>query len=167
MERFDVYDKNGIFTGRIKRVDERLLPGEYRKHAIVIMKTRDGRYIMQQRSLAARYLPGKWDVTGGGVSSGEDTAQAAVREAREELGIEIDPREMRLFHSEILPWGDDIGGLLDLYGARVDVPEGAIAFDAREVNAVKLVGYDEFAREVAYNKSREFMQALARIEREI
>ena len=46
--------------------------------------TREGKYVVQQRSLRARYYAGKWDMTGGGVRSDETPKEAAVRELSEE-----------------------------------------------------------------------------------
>ncbi len=46
--------------------------------------------LWQQRSEKLSDFPGKWDVSAGGhVNLGETFADAAVREAREEIGIEI------------------------------------------------------------------------------
>ena len=47
--------------------------------------------MIQKRSLNKDRWPGLWDISiCGGVISGETTRDAAVREAREELGIELD-----------------------------------------------------------------------------
>lgn len=165
MEMVDIYTRDGKFTGRTVEKHTPLQPGDYLRHAIVIMKTAEG-YIMQQRSLRARHFPGRWDVTGGGVTSGEAPDAAAAREAMEELGVSIRPEDMRLMHTEIMPWGEDTGGILYLYAARTSVPEGGFRIAEREVNAVKLVPYGEFCKEISYNKTPGFMAAVARTERE-
>ncbi|MBQ8985031.1 NUDIX domain-containing protein [Candidatus Saccharibacteria bacterium] len=46
--------------------------------------------LWQQRAMGIRNFPGKWDVSAGGhVNFGESFGEAAVREAMEEIGVEI------------------------------------------------------------------------------
>lgn len=167
MEMRDLYLRDGTFTGTTIEKHTKLQAGQYVLHAIVIMKTNDGQYIMQQRSLKAKYSPGEWDVTGGGVAAGETTAQAAVREAEEELGVKIDPEKLVHMLREITLWGEDYGMICDTYAARVDLPEGGFSIAEREVNDVKCVGFEEFLNTVTYNKTPEFHDMLVRVEEEV
>ena len=75
MEFVDIFDKEGrLIRENVPKHDEKR-PGEFRKHVLIIMKTSDspapgqgeGMYVVQQRSLKAKYYAGKWDMTGGGV----------------------------------------------------------------------------------------------------
>ena len=49
---------------------------------------RDGRVLLAQRGRAP--LAGLWSLPGGGVETGETLEQAALRELREEVGVEAD-----------------------------------------------------------------------------
>lgn len=49
---------------------------------------RDGR-VLAGRRLAPAAVRGGWEFPGGSVEPGESAAEAAVREAREELGVEV------------------------------------------------------------------------------
>ncbi|MCY4448013.1 MAG: NUDIX hydrolase [Chloroflexi bacterium] len=49
-----------------------------------------GEVLLVRRSPAARYYPDVWDLFGGHVEAGESLEEALRREAREELGIEIE-----------------------------------------------------------------------------
>jgi len=162
-EMSDIFDENDVYTGITVPKHTPLLPGQFKRHAVVILKTGDG-YIMQQRSLRARYFPGRWDVTGGGVMAGEAPADAAVREAGEELGVTA--HAPRLFHREKIHWENGTGAELYVYAARAEIPAGGMIIDPMEVNDVKIVGFDEFCREISFNKTAEFMEAMARIEAE-
>ena len=93
MEMREIFLRDGTPTGRVVPKHTPLTDGEYLLHAVVILVTDEGKYVMQQRSLKARWHAGRWDVTGGGVSAGETSAQAAVREAYEELGIAVKPED--------------------------------------------------------------------------
>ena len=168
MEMREVFLRNGAPTGRIVEKHAQGQSGEYFRHAIVIMRVPDGRYVLQQRSLKARWYPGKWDVTGGGVAAGETPAQAAMREAYEELGVRIDPEGMRHVFSYITDWEDGSGGLLvDMFFAQVNIPAEGFDVDRYEVNDVRLASYEDFAAAIRFNKTDEFMEAVAAIEKEM
>lgn len=165
MEMREIFLRDGTSTGRIVKKHTALADGEYFLHAVVILVTREGQYIMQQRSLKARWHAGRWDVTGGGVAAGETSAQAAAREACEELGVEIRPEDCRFVYREITDWKDDPGGLIvDMYFAYAEVPEGGFRIAEMEVNDVRLVGYDEFVKNIGFNKTPEFLEAIRIIE---
>ena len=160
----DVYTRAGAPTGEIREKHAPSHPGDYFLHAIDILRCSDGRYILQQRSLKLRYYPGVWDVTGGGVDTGETPMQAGIREAREELGLELRPEAMRQIYRYYADWDDGTGLILYVYGCEVELPEGGITPNTYEVNAVKLVTFDEYYDAVMWNKDAGFGAALKAFE---
>jgi 8-oxo-dGTP pyrophosphatase MutT (NUDIX family) len=69
----------------------------------VILVDRQGRFLLQQRELelkkddefghpARGYLKGRWAIPAGYIERGETPHAAAVRELREELGVEVELR---------------------------------------------------------------------------
>ena len=82
MELRDVFARDGVLTGKGIEKGSKIGENEYLYHGHIILKNADGRYLLQKRSLKARYYPGRWDVTGGGVQHGETGAQAAGRARR-------------------------------------------------------------------------------------
>lgn len=80
-----------------------------------LIETVPGRFLVQQR------LPDKsrallWEFPGGKVEAGETDAQALVREAREELGVELEVGEQRF---EVRHAYEDLTVDLHLYAARI------------------------------------------------
>lgn len=80
--------------------NDEVIGAEYRKiatanglrHRIVriFLVRSDGKILLQQRSLDRDDNPGKWDQSvGGHVDEGEDYETAAVREVKEELGVDV------------------------------------------------------------------------------
>lgn len=167
MEMRDVFRRDGTFTGMSIEKHQPMQKGWYLSHAIIILKTEDGGYIMQQRSPKAKHSPGMWDVTGGGVIAGETTAQAAVREAFEELGVTVEPENLCHMLREITEWGEDYGMICDTWAARVKIPEDGFDIAEREVHDVKVVPFCEFLETVTYNKTEAFYRMLERVEAEI
>lgn len=58
-----------------------------------IIQDNEGKVLLAQRGPAAKSQQGRWENMGGGVGEGEDPKAAAVREAREELGVEVSVEE--------------------------------------------------------------------------
>ncbi len=164
MEYRDVYTRDGQPLHLTLEKHAPLQKGWYFRHVIVIMKTEDDRYIMQQRSLKARHSAGKWDVTGGGVLSGETDAEAAAREAKEELGIDLDPADMVPWYHEIWDWENGCGLRVSVLAVRTSVQTLPFDFDRTEVEDVDLVGFDSFYAHVTHNKTDGFKQALISLE---
>jgi 8-oxo-dGTP diphosphatase len=57
--------------------------------AAAILKRPDGRVLLLRRSMIHTTNPGKWCFVTGYVKRDEDPAHAAIREVREELGLEV------------------------------------------------------------------------------
>ncbi len=70
---------------------KRFVQPDGRAHGVVFgLRRADGRWLMVRRAKGCS-LPGKIAFPGGGVEAGESHEEAIVREAREELGIEVRP----------------------------------------------------------------------------
>lgn len=57
--------------------------------ACCIVEDDQGRVLLLQRGDTAPWMPGKWNLPGGGVDEGESPERAAVREAQEEVSIQV------------------------------------------------------------------------------
>jgi len=172
MEYIDIYTRDGKFTGITRPKHDPKKPGEYYRHALIIMKTSDspapgtgeGMYVVQQRSLKARYYAGKWDMTGGAVSSGEEPVISACREVKEELDITVAPEDMKFAFESVTDWDDGTGVILSVFMCRVDVPKDGFKFDPYEVNDVKIMPFSEFLYHVSDHNDEAFCNELRKIE---
>ena len=61
---------------------------------------REGELLIARRAPDATHLPGVWEFPGGKVEAGETPAEACVREAREEVGLEVEVTGAR----DIIAW---------------------------------------------------------------
>ena len=94
MEYLDIYDEHAHKTGRVIVRGTPVKQGEYSMSVHLYIYNYKGEFLLQKRSRNKRSLPGVWSVTCGAVSSGENSTQAGVREAAEEVGLIIRPEDM-------------------------------------------------------------------------
>jgi len=94
-ELFDVVDEHDTVIGQERRAE---VHARKLRHRAVHVLCFDGlgRVFLQRRSLLKDSAPGRWCAScSGHVDSGEDYDAAAVRELREEIGVQVAPGALR------------------------------------------------------------------------
>lgn len=70
-------------------------------HALVIyvclLLVKDNKVLLLKRANTG-YMDGYWHVPGGSLEENESLSHAVTREAQEELGIKVDPAQVKLFY---------------------------------------------------------------------
>ena len=89
-ELWDIYDEAGNKTGRVQRRGDPLTGGDCHLCVHVWIMRPDGRYLLTRRA-PEKSCAGLWECTGGSALAGESSLDAALREAREETGLCLDP----------------------------------------------------------------------------
>lgn len=89
MEIWDAYDRQGAKTGTDLIRGEKIGEGLYHLVCEVVVRHADGEYLLLQRDFRKEAYPGFEEIgAGGSALKGETPLQGAVRELREESGIE-------------------------------------------------------------------------------
>ena len=87
-EIFDLVDEIGQKVGQATRRECHSNPALMHQAVHVLVFDDEGRLFLQKRSRKKDIQPGRWDTSvGGHMQPGENPEQAALREAKEELGI--------------------------------------------------------------------------------
>jgi len=110
MELWNIYDQFRHMTDRIHERGKEMMPGDYHLVVHVWIVNDDGQYLIQRRQPWKIGFPNMWDCSAAGSAiMGDDSEQAAIREAKEEIGIELDmERAERLFTVKFPEGFDDI-----------------------------------------------------------
>ena len=100
MELWDIYDIDRVRTGRVAQrgkpaSEGGLGEGEYHLVVHICVFNGRGQLLLQQRQKDKEGYPNLWDVSAAGSAlAGENSAAAASRELREELGVTAAPADL-------------------------------------------------------------------------
>ena len=110
-ELLDVVDEHDRVTGTATRGEVYRL-GLTHRCVFILVRNPQGRIFVHRRTDTKLFAPGAYDMfVGGVVGAGETYADAAVREAEEELGVSgVEPRPLftYLFRQDRLSWWCDV-----------------------------------------------------------
>lgn len=137
MEYWDIYDINRNKTGKIIKRGERMLEGEYHLVVHVWIKNSNNQFLVQQRSENVKN-PLVWCTASGSAISGEDSYTAAIREVKEELGIDLKKEQGYLFNVDIYE-EDDQKYISDTYLYFIDVDVKQLQLQKEEVKQAKFL----------------------------
>ena len=102
-EIFDIVNERDEVIDRRPRAEVHRLGLKHRAVHVLVFNGR-GEIFLQKRSLNKDTAKGKWDSSSSGhVDSGEDYDACAVRELREEIGLQVAQTPQRLFKIEARP----------------------------------------------------------------
>ncbi len=145
MEYWDIYDKNKQKTGRtMKRNDWCLADDEYHLTVLGVVCRPDGRYLITKRVMTKSWAPGHWEVSGGGVTAGEESYDAVCREVREETGLDVTKAQgdyVFSYHRENPGEGDNY--FVDIYRFVMDFEETDIKIQEAEAAGYLLATKEE------------------------
>ena len=105
----------------------------------IALLSREGRWFLQRRDLAAGHLAGAWEFPGGKIEPGESPEAALMRELREELAWA--PAGMRALEPLTHAYPDRTVILHPFVAAGPDLPRAALAwgwFTAAEAARLKV-----------------------------
>ena len=89
-EIWDVYDGNRRLTGRTHRRRDPLQKGDYHLVVLACLMNSSGEFLITKRAPSKSYA-GMWEFQGGCAVTGDDSLAAAIRESKEEVGLDLKP----------------------------------------------------------------------------
>ena len=144
MELIDLYDENG------NKLDKTYLRGDktrkFNKHehipiVMIFIENSKGEYLIQKTSEEKGHI---YSTTGGHVDSGEDKDDALVREVKEEIGLDINIKDVKYL-------GHLVTGapIRFLYYLKKDIDLSKCNIDKEEVESIRYMDENEINNLIA------------------
>ena len=149
-EYIDIVTKSGRPTGKIALKSEAHKNGWYHNTIHLWLYTSNGEILLQQRSQKKLISPLLWDVSvAGHIDAGESFIEAALRETKEEIGLDLNPNDLKKIGVKLHESSYDNGNIRDyefhqVYIANLKTEISKLKPQEDEVEALKLVNYDQF-----------------------
>ena len=149
MEYIDIFDENNNPTGEIKEKTQAHEDGNFHRTAHIWIMNDKKELLLQKRSATKKSHPNCWDISGAGhIRAGESVTVGAIRELKEELGIEVNEKDLQYIatiKSTKNPKNMEFGYV---YLLRCNKKIEDYIFEDEEVSEVKYVYYEELEKMV-------------------
>ncbi|MEI6835774.1 MAG: NUDIX domain-containing protein [Candidatus Falkowbacteria bacterium] len=160
MEYLDICDCDGNLTSQKISKKEAHEQGLWHRSVHVWVINSQNEVLLQRRSPLVDNYPDKWDISAAGhVSAGEDCLTAALREIKEEIGLDIKPEELILI-GQARQMGKREGYINNeinpIYIVKKDLEVTKIKKQYEEVAEVKFIPYQEL-QNLIKNKDASFV----------
>lgn len=119
MEVWDLYTKYREKIGKEHIRGEKIPEGCYHLAVHVWIRNNKGEYLISQRSADRPTFPLMWECVGGSVIKGESSIEGAIREVKEEVGLDLEQEAGKLLFSKIR--GTDVRYECKAYNDIMDV----------------------------------------------
>ena len=146
-EWIDIVDENGNPTGKIVERNEAHRNGIWHRTAhLWLLREKDGQIqvLLQKRSADKDSHPGCYDISSAGhIPAGVEYEPSAIRELKEELGVDGEEKDLVYCGDRVISWDDEFYGkpFHNRQHSRVflmwmDLPEEKFTVDPNEVEGV-------------------------------
>ncbi len=157
-ELWDVLDENRKPTGRVHRRGDPLPAGDFHLTVHVWLKDSQGRFLITKRAPNKGYA-NLWECTGGSALSGDDSLTAAVREVKEETGLDIDPAKGRcILERKAWDWFNDVWLFEQDFDLEQVVLQPGETTEAKAVTAAEILEMDSRGEMVPFAYLQDFMK---------
>lgn len=156
-EILDVYNENKERTEKtvLREKGLSLSKDEFIISITAWIVNKSGKILMTQRRLD-KVKGGMWEPTTGLVISGEESKQGALRELKEEIGLELGEKDIILI-KEKAEERNELSFFRDIYLVNKEIPIEEIHFNDGEVINAKYVTIDEFNDMIKTGEAHEWL----------
>jgi len=149
-EYWDLYDKNRNKINKVIKRGDKLSDEEYHIVINAWIKNSKNEFLITRRA-ENRSHPLMWECTGGSILKGETSLEGAVREIKEELGIDIDKSTNKLIGTT-LRYYPNCPDILDVWLFESNVSLDEVTIQKEEVCDVMWASVDTIKKLYEENK---------------
>ncbi len=117
VEIWNLYNENRVLLGKEHIRGEQTPIDGYHLVVHVWIKNSKGKYLISQRAANRSTYPLMWECVDGSVVKGEDSLQGAIRETKEEVGVDLELNKGRIIASDIkkIEFGKIVNKIVDVW----------------------------------------------------
>jgi len=145
-ELWDLLDENGNKIGKLHERGTPLAKEYYFLVVAVWICNNQGEFLISRRAEDKNHL---WHTTGGCATAGDDSITAALREVKEEIGIDLNPNKAEFFKRTIRKREDDGLYFQDVWLFREDVDIAMVVLQPEEICDVMWASVEDIRRMIA------------------
>ena len=144
-EILDIFTRDGKYLGTKTRDEcHQENPGYYHKPVWIWIIDGKGKFLLQKRSKLKKWFSECWDIPSAGhLNAGEEPIDGAVRETKEELGIDTKPEDYEFIWQYISDITWELG---QVYLLRNNTKIENMKFQEEEVERAEWFSFDEFKK---------------------
>ena len=160
-EYFDLLDENGNKIGKTKLRSEVHRDGDWHKGVHVWVINNDNEILLQRRCATKDSNPNMLDISSAGhLQAGDNSQEAAIRELKEELNLDVKPEELQFIETikNSLKYTKTFinNEFDDLYIVRTDKKISDLKFQEEEISEIMYVPYEKF-KEMVNNRQPDLL----------
>ena len=143
MELIDIVDKNGNFTGEVMDKEEAHNKNLLHNEVAIFIINDKKQILLQKRNANKRFNPNKWGLCAGHVDSKESLENAALRELREEIGLNLSIRDLKTLSKREFTIGESNSHITYFYYIKSNLDEKDFIIQTEELSEVKWFDINE------------------------
>ncbi len=140
-EYWDLYDYKKNKINKVVKRGDKLKNDEFHLVSNAWIKNSKGEFLITQR-VATKPHPLMWECTGGSALKGEDFLVAAIKEVKEELGVNVYKKDAK-FIGRSIRYYQDCPDILEVWIFYCDIDIKKVKIQEEEVNDVRWATKDE------------------------
>ena len=149
MELWDLYDENRNVTGKIHERGKDIPDGYLHLIVHIWIRNKDNKFLISRRSADRTSYPLYLECPGGSVLKDETSLEGAIREVKEEVGIDLSNVKGKLIYTEIRKYFHDI---MDVWLFDYDGEADLSMATTKEVCEVMWLSLDEIKNKLDNNE---------------
>ncbi len=143
MELIDIVDEKGNFTRQVMDKEEAHDKNLLHNGVVIFIVNDKKQVLLEKRSSNRKFNPNKWELVGGHVSAGEALEHAALRELKEEIGIDTTINELIPFGAKEVDLQDKASHIFYFYYFKCTLEEKDFVIQKEELSEVKWFDIDK------------------------
>ena len=153
MELIEIVDKDGNFTGQVMDKEDAHNKNLLHNEVGIFIINDKREVLLEKRSANKRFSPNKWGLCAGHVDAYETLEDAAIREIKEEVGLDVTPKELIPYGEREITISDSNSHITYFYYVKCNKKEDEFIIQEEELSEVKWFNIDEIITMIKEGKT--------------